>query len=145
LMIIAAIIYLAGIRTSYLVITAVVGLVGSTVATMQSGNRMMRIDAWLGNCDHPADPCYQYAQGIFALASGGWSGVGLGQSRHKWSYIPEAGDDLIFAVLCEYLGLVRALLVIGLFISLGIGMFPVVYNTNDSFMLINTGSFWISL
>ncbi len=140
LMIIAAIIYLAGIRTSYLVITAVVGLVGLTVATMQSGNRMMRIDAWLGNCDHPADPCYQYEQGIFALASGGWFGVGLGQSRQKWSYIPEAGNDLIFAVLGEELGLVGALLVIGLFITLGIGMFRVAYNTTDTFVLITTGA-----
>lgn len=140
LAIIAAVLYLGGIRTVYLLITAAIGLVGLIVMTMQSGNRMMRIDAWLGNCDHPADPCYQYEQGIFALASGGWFGVGLGQSRQKWSYIPEAGNDLIFAVLGEELGLVGALLVLGLFITLGIGMFRVAYNTTDSFVLISTGA-----
>src|SRR5699024_9175276 len=131
---------LAGIRTSYLVITAVVGLVGLTVATMQSGNRMMRIDAWLGNCDHPADPCYQYEQGIFALASCGWSGVGLGQSRHKWYYIDEVGNYLIFDLLGEVLGWIGALLAIGLFITLGIGMFRVAYNTTDTFVVSTTGA-----
>src|SRR5699024_3509776 len=67
LMIIATILYLGGMRISYLLITAVVGLIGVILATMQSDTRMMRIDAWLGNCSHPADPCYQYEQGIFAL------------------------------------------------------------------------------
>lgn len=66
--------------------------------------------------------------------------MGLGQSRQKWSYIPEAGNDLIFAVLGEELGLIGALLVIGLFITLGIGMFRVAYNTTDTFVLITTGA-----
>jgi len=140
LMILAAILYLAGVRTIYLVATTVIGLIGLTLVTMQSGNRMMRIDAWLGNCNHPADPCYQYEQGIFALASGSWFGVGLGQSRQKWSYLPEAGNDLILAVLGEELGLAGTLLVIGLFVALGIGMFRVAYNTTDSFVLISTGA-----
>lgn len=140
LMIIAVILYLGGIRTIYLAITGVLGLVALSIVTMQSGNRMMRISAWLGNCDHPADPCYQYEQGIFALASGGWFGQGLGQSRQKWSYIPEAGNDLIFAVLGEELGLVGSLVVLGLFIMLGIGMFRVAYHAKDSFVLISTGA-----
>lgn len=140
LTIIAAILFLGGMRTTYLVGAAVIGLIGLTFVTMQSGNRMMRINAWLGDCDHPADPCYQYEQGIFALASGGWFGMGLGQSRQKWSYIPEAGNDLIFAVLGEELGLVGALLVLGLFVALGIGMFRVAYNSTDTFVVISTGA-----
>lgn len=140
LTIIAAILFLGGMRTTYLVGAAVIGLIGLTLVTMQSGNRMMRINAWLGDCDHPADPCYQYEQGIFALASGGWFGMGLGQSRQKWSYIPEAGNDLIFAVLGEELGLVGALLVLGLFVALGIGMFRVAYNSTDTFVVISTGA-----
>lgn len=140
LMIIAAVLYLGGMRTSYLLGTAVIGLIGVAIVTAQSSNRMLRIQAWLGQCDHAADPCYQYEQGIFALASGGWFGVGLGQSRQKWSYIPEAGNDFIFTVLGEELGLLGALLVIGLFIVLGIGMFRVAYNTNDHFVRISTGA-----
>lgn len=140
LVIIATILYLGGMRTVYLVGTALVGLIGVALVTMQSDNRMMRIEAWMGNCSHPADPCYQYEQGIFALASGGWFGLGLGQSRQKWSYIPEAGNDFIFTVLGEELGLLGALLVIGLFVTLGIGMFRVAYNTTDNFVRITTGA-----
>ncbi|GAA2040746.1 hypothetical protein GCM10009720_21450 [Yaniella flava] len=140
LMIIATILYLGGMRTIYLVGTAFVGLVAVALVTMQSDNRMMRIDAWMGNCNHPADPCYQYEQGLFALASGGWFGVGLGQSRQKWSYIPEAGNDFIFTVLGEELGLLGALMVIGLFMTLGIGMFRVAYNSTDNFVRISTGA-----
>lgn len=140
LMIIAAVLYLGGMRPIYLGISAVVGLIGVTLATLQSSNRRLRVDAWLGNCDHASDPCYQYEQGIFALASGGWFGVGLGESRQKWSYIPEAGNDFIFTVLGEELGLIGALLVLGLFITLGIGMFRVAYNTTDHFVRISTGA-----
>ena len=140
LMTIAAVLYLGGMRPIYLGISAVVGLIGVTLATLQSSNRRLRVDAWLGNCDHASDPCYQYEQGIFALASGGWFGVGLGESRQKWSYIPEAGNDFIFTVLGEELGLIGALLVLGLFITLGIGMFRVAYNTTDHFVRISTGA-----
>ena len=140
LLIIAVVLYLGGMRTIYLLGTAVAGFVLVVIAALTSSNRMLRIDAWLGNCDHPSDPCYQYEQGIFALASGGWFGVGLGQSRQKWSYIPEAGNDFIFTVLGEELGLLGALLVIGLFITLGIGMFRVAYNTTDHFVRITTGA-----
>ena len=140
LMIIAAVLYLGGMRALYLGIAGLVGLVGVVLATLQSSNRRLRIDAWLGNCDHASDPCYQYEQGIFALASGGWFGVGLGESRQKWSYIPEAGNDFIFTVLGEELGLIGALLVLGLFITLGIGMFRVAYNTTDHFVRISTGA-----
>ena len=140
LMIVATILYLGGMRTVYLVTTAVLGFLGVAVLTMMSDNRMMRIQAWMGNCDHPADPCYQYEQGMFALASGGWFGLGLGQSRQKWSYIPEAGNDFIFTVLGEELGLLGALLVLGLFVTLGIGMFRVAYNSTDNFVRLSTGA-----
>lgn len=140
LMIMAIILYLGGMRTVYLLGTAAIGLIGVALVTMMSDNRMMRIQAWMGDCDHPADPCYQHEQGIFALASGGWFGLGLGQSRQKWSYIPEAGNDFIFTVLGEELGLLGALLVIGLFVVLGIGMFRVAYNSTDNFVRLSTGA-----
>src|SRR5699024_6284741 len=86
-----------------------------------------------------ADPCYQYEQGIFALASGGWFGVGLGQLRQKWYYIPEAGNDFIFTILGEELGLVGVFLVLVLFITHGVGMFRGADNTDDNFVLISIG------
>lgn len=140
LLILAVVLFLAGMQARWLVGAGLIGLIGVAAVTMQSSNRMLRIQAWLGQCDHPKDPCYQYEQGIFALASGGWTGVGLGQSRQKWSYIPEAGNDFIFTIVGEELGLLGALLVIGLFITLGLGMFRVAYNTSDAFVRLSTGS-----
>src|SRR5699024_8963599 len=103
LMIIATILYLGGMRTSYFLITAVVGLIGVILAILQSDSRTRRNDAWLATCSHRSDPCCQYEQAICGLASGRWFGFGLGQSRQKWSYIPEAGNDFIFTILGEEL------------------------------------------
>ena len=83
-----------------------------------SGNRMSRIQATLNGCHGAEDKqsvCWQVIHGHYALASGGLFGVGLGASREKWSYLPEAHNDFIFAVIGEELGFVGALIVILLF------------------------------
>jgi hypothetical protein len=83
-----------------------------------SGNRMQRIHALFSGCQGSDDKlgvCYQVIHGRFALASGGLFGLGLGASREKWSYLPEAQNDFIFAVIGEELGFVGALAVILLF------------------------------
>lgn len=61
---------------------------------------------------------YQAAQGLYAIASGGLFGKGLGQSIQKTSYLPEPYNDFIFAVACEELGLLGAILIIALFVAL---------------------------
>src|SRR5699024_11451321 len=78
--IIAVVLYLGGVRTVYLLITAAIGLIGLIVMTMQSGNRMMRIDAGRGNCDHPPTPCTKSNQEIFRLPPAGGFVSGLGRS-----------------------------------------------------------------
>ena len=67
---------------------------------------------------------WQAAHGIFALASGGWCGAGLGASQQKWGNLPEAHTDFIFAVLGEELGLVGTLLVLALFGAIGYAAHP---------------------
>jgi cell division protein FtsW len=75
---------------------------------------------------------------MWALASGGWWGVGLGGSREKWGLLPEAHNDFIFAVIGEELGLIGTLAVLGLFAILGYGLFRIVLRTDDLFVKIAT-------
>jgi cell division protein FtsW len=108
-----------------------------------SDNRMGRIDTWLkgGNCsaEEILNACNQTSHGMYALATGGWWGVGLGASRQKWGLLPEAHNDFIFAVLGEELGLVGTLTVLALFAALAMGLFRIVLRTDDLFVKIATG------
>ena len=75
---------------------------------------MERLKSFLdADCDELS--CYQAAQGRTALADGGWFGVGLGQARLKWGWLPEGHNDFIFAIIGEELGVVGCLVVLGLF------------------------------
>ncbi len=78
--------------------------------------RMERVQIWLNVETHPN--ALQIKQGLYAIASGGLLGKGLGQSMQKLGYIPEAYNDMIFAVICEELGIVGAALVILAFLVL---------------------------
>ena len=105
-----------------------------------SGNRMNRITSWLSaDCDVQG-ACYQTSRGMSGLASGGWGGLGLGESRIKWSYLPAAHNDFIFAVLGEELGLVGTLLVLALFGLLAFAMVRVIRRHPDPFVKITTGA-----
>lgn len=76
-------------------------------------------DALFGKFDDTRGIAFQSHQGFLSLADGGLFGVGLGQSRAKWFYLPEAKNDFIFAIIGEELGLWGGALVIGLFAALG--------------------------
>lgn len=78
--------------------------------------RFQRFRTWLDPANDPMGAGWQVMHGQFALATGGWWGVGLGASREKWGFLPEAHTDFILAVLGEELGLVGTLSVIALFI-----------------------------
>lgn len=81
-------------------------------ASFRSG----RFDIWLNVETHPKG--YQILQGLYAIASGGIFGSGLGESMQKLGFIPESQNDMIFAIVCEELGLVGAGIVIIMFIFL---------------------------
>lgn len=80
------------------------------------GFRVSRIDAWLNVETH--EKGFQILQGLYAIASGGLFGTGLGQSMQKLGFIPEAYNDMIFCIICEELGLIGAIAVIFLFVLL---------------------------
>ena len=77
--------------------------------------RSARVKAWLDPFSYAQDEGYQTIQSLYAVASGGFFGRGLGQSIQKLGFIPEAHNDIIFSIICEELGLFGAGIVIALF------------------------------
>ena len=102
---------------------ALVILAGIMIAT--AGYRSSRFTSWLTdpfdytNTENYYGQGWQVRHSLFAFASGGFFGVGLGNSRQKYSYLPEAENDFVFAVIGEELGFLGALLVVALFCVLG--------------------------
>ncbi len=111
-----------------------------TLLVVTSPNRMDRLGAWSGtaDCDYYS-ACWQPTHGLWGLATGGWWGVGLGAGREKWSWLPEAHNDYIFAVIGEELGLAGTLTVLVLFAALGVGLVRLVLASDDLFVKIATG------
>lgn len=138
LMVVAGALFAAGVP---MWMFAVAGLAASVVMgalASTSRSRVERITAFFSeDCDQ-AGACYQTTRGLYGLASGGWTGLGLGESREKWSYLPEAHNDFIFAILGEELGLLGTLLVLALFGLLAVAMTRVVRRHTDPFVQIAT-------
>jgi cell division protein FtsW len=142
MLIVAATMFFGGVRMMVFGVAGIVCTVGSLFLAATSGNRVSRISSWLGagSADDSQGVGYQALHGQYALASGGWLGVGLGQSRQKWNWIPEAHNDFIFTILGEELGLAGTLLVLVLFTVLGIAVFKVIARTQDTFARIVSSS-----
>ena len=108
--------------------TPLIHLFGLATIGAAGAGLVVRISKWrwerfVGYLDPWADPLgngYQSLQSLHAIASGGLTGVGLGASRAKWGFLPYAHTDFIFAVIAEELGLLGALSVIALFITIGV-------------------------
>jgi cell division protein FtsW len=137
LAIIAGMLFAAGVPARmFLLAGAGAAAVAATMA-MTSANRMGRIHAWLAGCVDP-NKCFQTIHGQYALADGGWWGVGLGASREKWSWLPEAHNDFIFAIIGEELGLPGTLIIIGLFGLLAFACYRLVRRSDDFFVRVVT-------
>jgi cell division protein FtsW len=95
--------------------------------------RLQRLTSFADPFKDSHDTGWQAVQGLYALASGGWWGVGLGASREKWSYLPNAHTDFILAIIGEELGLVGTLLVVALFGVLAYGGIRVAQRSADPF------------
>lgn len=104
----------------FLIGGAIVVALLAFVVISKGGYQLDRITIWLDpfSPDLDRDLTHQTRQSLYAIGSGGLLGVGLGQSRQKYLYLPEPQNDFIFAVVCEELGLVGALVIIVLFAML---------------------------
>ena len=108
--------------------------IAGALAAMSSGSRMARINAWLNPDSASSDAFnWQYEHGTWALAAGGVFGVGLGNSKMKWSWIPEVENDFIFAVIGEELGFIGALVVIGIFALLVSSLIGIMNRSDSTF------------
>ena len=139
--------YFAGVRIKFIgVAVGVLAFFGLIIA-FASSSRTDRINSWLYGCtaEQYEGFCWQPTHGTWALASGGIFGVGLGNSKAKWSWLPEADNDYIFAIIGEELGLIGAVVVLVLFIVLAISFVRIIRSSTDAFARIVTAGvgIWI--
>lgn len=109
--------------------------------------RVRRVTSFMDPFASYHDSGWQGAQSIFAMASGGLTGVGLGASREKWGYLPEAHTDFIYAIIGEELGLVGALGVLALFAALVFAGFRIAARSRDMFVTLAAAAItaWIAV
>lgn len=110
--------YLGGAKVWQLLSLAGSAAVAAVFVFFGTSHGRSRIEAWLNPEADPLGAGWQPLQSLMAIGSGGLWGVGLGQSRQKYLYLPEPQNDYIFAILCEEMGFVFAVAVICLFIAL---------------------------
>lgn len=139
--------FVAGAPLRYIIPMGAVGGGLATVAALIEPYRRARVLAFLDPWSDPLRNGYQTIQGLIALGSGGWLGVGLGASRQKWMYVPNAHTDFIFAILGEEMGLVGTFMVVGLFMFLTYLGVKIAQRAPDRFgMLVASGiTLWMAL
>lgn len=136
--IMVAICFVASKKKAYFIISGLMFSAIGAIFVFFVSYRSERIDVWLHVETHPKG--YQILQGLYAIASGGIFGKGLGESMQKLGFIPESHNDMIFSVICEELGLFGAFALILLFILLIWRIFIIAINAADLFGgLIATG------
>jgi cell division protein FtsW len=130
--------FFAGVKLRYLGAAVVIMGLLAAVLSRISVSRMERIEVWLNGCtaDLYSSLCWQPQHGLFALAAGGFLGTGLGNSKAKWSWLPEAHNDYIFAIIGEELGMVGALVVLLMFVVLAIAFVRIIRASQDPFARI---------
>lgn len=126
-------IFIGGAKISHLVATGLAGVSAMLVYILNSSHGSDRIDNWLDPFANILGGGYQGAQSLIAIGSGGFWGVGLGQSRQKHHFLPEPANDFIFPVVCEELGFLGATLIIIAFMALIWRGFYIAKHADDKF------------
>ncbi len=140
--------FAAGVRLRYLVLTGIVALAATASLILGETYRRDRFfDSFLNPWNDPDGAGFQLIQGLIAFGSGGWFGVGLGASRQKWDYLPNAHSDFIFAIVGEELGLLGALSVLVMFALLLFAGIRIAIAAPDTFGRLLAGGItgWIGL
>ena len=128
--------FVAGTHPKWLLCGALAAVVFVGVYVSLMGYAGDRVTAWLHPELDPSDTGYQILQSLYAIGSGGVLGLGLGKSRQKYLYLPFQYNDYIFAIICEEIGLLGALLIILLFIALILRGFWIALKAPDRFSTV---------
>jgi cell division protein FtsW len=115
-----AVLVAGGVRAKHLFVVGGAGAALVTALAWLEPYRRERMLTFLHPFADSSNSGYQIAQSLIAIGSGGLTGVGLGASRAKWNFLPNAHTDFIFAIIGEELGLIGAFVVMGLFVVFGI-------------------------
>ena len=118
---------LAGIGSAAVFVVVYISLMG------YAGDR---VTAWLNPESDPGDTGYQILQSLYAIGSGGLFGLGFGKSRQKYLYLPFQYNDYIFAVICEELGLIGAVLIVALFSAMILRGYWIALRAADRFSTV---------
>lgn len=132
-LIMAAILFVAGLSWKWLAVGAAAGLPALLLLIMNASYRQARLMAFLHPDSDPQGAGFQLLQSLIAVGSGGFTGVGLMESKQKLFYLPEAHTDFIFAVICEELGFFGATIVIALFAIYAWRGLRAAFNAPDGF------------
>jgi cell division protein FtsW len=141
-----ALLFLGGAPLRLLSMITIGALGGAVILALTADYRMSRITAFLS--PDKADPLksgFQAQQALYSLADGGLFGVGLGQGRAKWSYLPNAHNDFIFAIIGEELGFLGGLAVLALFATLAYTGFRIAARNTDPWLklVVSTSTTWL--
>ena len=126
-------IVLSGVRIRYIAGFIGAGALGVSALALLTDYTKDRITVWLDPERYKLTGGWQTLQGLMAIGSGGWLGKGYGMSELKYLYVSEPANDMIFAILCEELGIVGAVIAIGLFAALITRGFKIASSVTDTY------------
>ena len=130
-----AVLFFAGAPRWMFVTLGALGVAGFFFLAVSAEYRLARLLSFINPEAHP-EVSYQLLQSLYGMGNGGWFGVGLGQSRAKWSYLPNADSDFIFAIIGEELGLIGAGILLLLFALLAYTGLRIARRNVDPFVKI---------
>lgn len=137
--------FVAGARLRHVLAALGAGLAALVLLIKMAPYRMARLTIFLHPATDKSGAGYQISQALLAVGTGGIWGLGFGRSRQKFNYLPEAATDSIFAVISEELGLIRASIVVFVFLLFGVRGYKIAKGAPDTFSrLVATGiTTWI--
>lgn len=144
--IVLGLLFAAGVPRMTMVKLSAWAVGGAFVLGMVEPYRRARLLSFMHPWSDPSNTGYQVVQSLVGLGSGGVAGVGLGASRAKWGFLPNAYTDFIFSIVGEELGLIGAVMVVGLFVAFAVVGLRVAKRAPDRFgLLLAVGiSIWVT-